>query len=79
MRKSILEKQFGPGSDKDKWTRDQIIRWMKNTGRTFRWREDYGLIFIPHIGRETRKRFQEILQVHSKEDTEALRREMRSH
>lgn len=64
------------GLDKKDLSRADIINWMRKTNTVPSWNAKHGLIFKPHVGRETRKKFQEILQVHSKQDAELLRIEV---
>jgi len=75
MGKSYLKEL---GLNKEEPDRDDIIRWMKRTKTIPYWNKDHGLIFKPHVGGRTRERFQEILQVHTKEDVERLRSELKS-
>jgi len=64
------------GLDKEDLSRADIINWMRKSNTIPSWNAKHGLVFKPHVGRETRKRFQKILQVHSKQDTELLRIEV---
>jgi hypothetical protein len=78
MGKSILREWGMTKREFENAPYEAVIQWMNKRKVTPCWDKDHGLIFKPRIGRETRKKFQEILQVQSKQDIERVRDDMRS-
>ena len=72
-RKSILREW---GLDKPNLKREDVIKWLRKTHTVPQWNNNYGLVFKPHIGARTRERLRELLQINTKQDLEALKREI---
>jgi hypothetical protein len=73
-RKSLLRYW---GLDKEELNRSDVIEWMRKTKTNVYWRKDYGLVFRPRIGRETKKNIQQILRVRNKKDVERLHADLK--
>ncbi len=57
--------------------RKKLLDYMRKFSIMPYWTEDRGLTFRPHIGMDARRRFQEVLHLHGKEDVQRLRIELR--
>jgi hypothetical protein len=75
MRKSLLAYL---GLNKSEWGKDDVLSWIRWKKLNPCWSDEYGLYFKPRdLGRGIRKRFQEILQINSREDVEQLRKDLK--
>lgn len=64
------------GLDEQPLSKSAVIEWMQKMKVLPIWDEQKGLLFKPRIGAGTTKVFEQLLEVHSWEDVENLKKEM---
>jgi hypothetical protein len=55
----------------------KILAYMRKFRVMPYWTEERGLFFRPHIGKDARQRFQEVLHLYGKEDAQRVRHKLR--
>jgi hypothetical protein len=62
---------------KEPLDRMKVLAYMRKFRVMPYWSDNRGLFFRPHIGRDARQRFQEVLDLYGREDVQRVRHELR--
>jgi hypothetical protein len=75
--KPIAQEGIGALGLREPLDRMKTLAYMRKFRVMPYWNEDRGLFFRPHIGKDARQRFQEVLHLYGKEDVQRVRHELR--